>query len=296
MGITFQKEPQLEKPELIAAWPGIRNAGLIAVDTLRRTVHAEQFAEIEPWDFFYPHRVSITDGELKNLEFPSSKFYFRKINTKDLIFFIGEEQPGETRKDYEMANLVIDVALRFGCRKIYTAAAAVAPVHHTLRSRVWAVPNKKELIEEVKKHGNITLMSEIEGGSGQGNISGLNGLLLGVARGKGLDGVSLLGEIPVYVAQLPTPYPKASKSILEVLSGNLGLTIDLTELDGLAREVEDSIEKLYQKLPSEVQRRIEQLKQISYTREEKSRLITDEDKKRIMQEIDEFFRKGRKEH
>ncbi len=296
MGIMLHKEPQLERPELIAAWPGIGNVGLIVADTLREMVHAEQFAEIEPWDFFYPRSVTITDGQLKNLEFPNSKFYFKKIGAKELMFFIGEEQPGEVGRDYEMANLVLDVALRFGCKKVYTAAAAVAPIHHTFRPRVWAVPNRKELIDEVKGYGNTILMSELDGRSGQGNITGLNGLLLGVAKRRGLDGVCLLGEIPLYVAQLPMPYPKASKSILEVLASNLGLTIDLTRLDDLAREVEDSIVKLYQEFPPAVRQAIDQLKQVSYGEEEKAGLITDEDKQRIMQEIDEFFGKGDKGH
>jgi hypothetical protein len=295
MGIVFHKEPQLENVDLIAAWPGIGNVGLIAVDTLRGILQAEQFAEIEPWDFFYPHKVSIADGELKNLEFPSSRFYFKKMDTKDLIFFIGDEQPGGARRGYQIANLVLDVGLRFGCRKVYTAAAAVAPIHHTLRPKVWVVPNRRELIDEVKRYSNTILMGELEGRSGQGNITGLNGLLLGVARRRGLDGVCLLGEIPVYVAQLPTLYPKASRAILEVLTANLGLTIDLGKLDALTQEVDNSIENLYQKFPPEIRRMIDQLKQVSYPEEETPGLITDEDKKRMLQEIDEFFKKGDKE-
>ncbi len=295
MGIILHKEPELENAELIAAWPGIGNVGLIVVDTLKSMLQAEQFAELEPWDFFYPYKVSITDGELKNLEFPGSRFYFKKTSTRDLIFFIGEEQPVEARRSYEMASLVLEVASRFGCRKVYTAAAAVAPIHHTLRPRVWVVPNRKELIDEAKIHGNTILMSEVESRSGQGNITGLNGLLLGVARRRGLDGICLLGEIPVYVAQLPTLYPRASRSILEVLTANLGLTIDLSRLDDLSQEVDSRIENLYQKFPPEVQRMIDQLKQVSYPEEEKPGLITDEDKKRMLQEIDEFFKKGDRE-
>ena len=125
MGIRLYKEPELENPILIAGWPGIGNIGLIAIDTLREVIMAEEFGEIEPWDFFYPKKVLIRNGELKELEFPSNKFYFRKTEKKDLIFFIGEEQPTESRrayaegrKAYQMANLVLDVALKFGCRRV----------------------------------------------------------------------------------------------------------------------------------------------------------------------------------
>ena len=73
VGIKLFKEPELEKPELICGWPGIGNIGLVAIDTLKGALKAEEFGEIEPWDFFYPKKVLIRDGLLKNLEFPTNK-------------------------------------------------------------------------------------------------------------------------------------------------------------------------------------------------------------------------------
>ena len=123
MGIRLYKEPELDAPVLIACWPGIGNIGLIAVNTLREMLAAEEFGDIEPWDFFYPRKVLIRDGELEDLEFPGNKFYFKRTEKKDMIFFIGEEQPAEGSrvyasgtKAYQMANLVLDVALNLGCR------------------------------------------------------------------------------------------------------------------------------------------------------------------------------------
>ena len=296
MGIRFDKEPQLEEPILIAGWPGIGNVGLMAVDSLRGMVRAEQFAEIEPWDFFYPTAVSIRGGELKDLGFPANKFYFKRVNQKDLIFFVGEEQPGKAEENYEMANLVLDLAMRFGCNRVYTAAAAVTQVHHTMKPMVWAVPNSKKLIGEVERYDNVILMSVIEEKGRQGNITGLNGLLVGVARKRGLDGICLLGEIPLYVSQLPISYPKASKSILEVLASSLGIRIDLGRLDSLAENVELEIERIYQKLPPEIRERIDQLKYVSRVEHAEAERITEEDKKRIIQDIEEFFKRGGREH
>jgi len=51
MGIRLYDKPKLENPVLIAGWPGIGNIGITAVDTLREMVRAEEFGEIEPWDF-----------------------------------------------------------------------------------------------------------------------------------------------------------------------------------------------------------------------------------------------------
>jgi len=302
MGIRFYQKPELENPVMIASWPGIGNIGIIAVDTLRAAVMAEEFAEIEPWDFFYPSKVLISKGELKELEFPASKFYFKKTGDNDLIFFIGEEQPteggrayAEGKKAYRMANIVIDVAEEFGCQRIYTSGAAVAAVHHTLRPKVWAVPNTGSIIDELKGYKNTILMSDLEERSGQGNITGLNGLLLGVARRRGLDAVCIMGEIPVYLQGFPIPYPKASKSVLEVLTASLGLDIVMDGIDALAASSENEIERVYEMFPPDIKEQLDKLKQVTYTEPAEPEPITDDDKKRILDDIDKFFKKGPKE-
>lgn len=302
MGVIIYKEPKLENPVMVASWPGIGNIGIIAVDTLRNMLEAEELGEIEPWDFFYPKKALIRNGELKDLEFPSTKFYFKRTGEKDLLFFIGEEQPAdggrtyaEGRKAYQMANLVIDVAQRFGCQRVYTSGAAVAPIHHTTRPKVWAVPNNKGLIDEVKRYENTILMSEIEGRGGQGNITGLNGLLLGVARKRGIEAICLMGEIPVYLQGFPFPYPRASKSVLEVLTAALGIEINMDRIAAFIERSDKEIEQLYEKFPPEIKEQLDKLRYVSYARPTEPAPITEEDKKRILEDIDKFFKKEPKE-
>jgi len=298
MGIRLYKAPQLENPILIASWPGIGNIGIIAVDTLRGILGAEEFGEIEPWDFFYPKRASIKKGILEYLEFPSNKFYFKRTEGKDLVFFVGEEQPteggrmyAEGKKAYQMANLVLDVAEKLECRRVYTSGAAVALTHHTIKPRVWAVPNSESLIHEIKGYENTVLMSDIEGRSGRGNITGLNGLLLGVAGKRGFEAICLMGEIPVYLQGLPLSYPKASKSVLEVLSHDLKIEINLDKLDELAEKVEQRIEEFYQQIPSEVREQLDRLKHVTYAKPTEPGPITEEEEKRIMEDVEKFFKK-----
>jgi len=169
MGVKLYKEPELTNPTMFCGWPGIGNIGIIAIDTLRGALRAEQFGEIEPYEFFNPQKVVIEKGLLKDLDFPSNKFYYHRIKNQDLIFFIGQEQPsdGRTRyaegqKAYQMANLVLDVAEKFGCQRVYTSGAAVTQIHHTARPRVWAVPNNHTLIGEIKEYDNTILMSGID--------------------------------------------------------------------------------------------------------------------------------------
>ncbi len=295
MAIRLYKEPKLKKPVMFVGWPGIGNIGIIAVDSLRKQIQAEELGEIEPWDFFYPTKVVIKASLLEDLEFPNNKFYYKRVGSKDLMFFVGEEQPSgrgrvyaEGEKAYEMANLVLDVAERFGCQRIYTSGAAVAITHHTLKPRVWAVATSQDLVTEAKNYMNTISMSEIEGRGNQGNITGLNGLLIGVAKKRGLEGICLMGEIPDYLSRVPFPYPRASQSVLEVLAEILGVSIDLSVLDDMTTQMEGVIENVYNQFPPEIRERIEQRKQIIQA---KPGAITEEDEKWIKEHIDEFFKK-----
>lgn len=296
MAAILYKQPELENPDLIASWPGIGNIGLIAVDTLRGQVGAEGLGEIEPWDFFYPRKVIIRSGILQELEFPASRFFYKRLRKKDVLFFIGEEQPSdggrmyaEGRKAYQLANIVLDVAKKFGCRRIYTSGAAVSLTHHDLKPRVWAVTSSEDLNREVKSYENTVLMSEIEGRSDQGSITGLNGLLLGLAKQRGLEAICLMGEIPDYLSGAPFPYPRASKSVVEVLASILGEDVDLSVLNEMATRVDGIIQGIYGKLPTEITERIEQRK---LSIQPRSEAITEDDEKWLKEHIDELFKKG----
>lgn len=302
MAIRLYKKPDLKNSIMLCGWPGIGNIGMTAIESLRTASGAEEFGQIEPWDIFNPRKVVIEKGILDRLEFPSNKFYFQKLKDRDLVFFIGQEQPTEGRaryaegkKAYEMANLVLDVAQKLDCKRIYTSGAAVTQIHHTARPRVWAVPNDKSLIDEIKQHENTVLMSGTEGGGSQGIISGLNGLMLGVAKSRGIEAICLMGEIPYYLQGLPWPYPKASKSVLEVLAEILGIKMDFRQVNRLAKRTEENIEKLLESLyradaiPPQLREEIEKLK---HARPAVPGPITEEEQKRIMEHLDELFREG----
>ncbi|MBI4284945.1 MAG: PAC2 family protein [Chloroflexi bacterium] len=297
MGTIFYKEPKLESPDMIASWPGIGNIGVVAIDTLRGQLRAEALGEIEPWDFFYPKKVIIKSGLLVDLQFPASRFFFKKAPGKEVVFFVGEEQPSdgsgmyaEGKKAFQMANAVLDVAEKMGCRRIYTSGAAVALTHHAMRPRVWVVASDRTLLGELKSCPNTVLMSEVEGrGGGGGSITGLNGLLLGLAKKRGFQAVCLMGEIPDYLSGAPFPYPRASRSILEVLTRLLGVTIDYQLLDDMTVQVDEIIEGIYEKLPAELKEKVEQRKVMV---QPWAAQITEEDEKWLKEHIDELFQKG----
>jgi proteasome assembly chaperone (PAC2) family protein len=274
MGVKLYREPELEKPMMFVGWPGIGNIGIMAVDTLRSILKAEEFGEIESWDFFYPRKVSIRDGLLEDLEFPSNKFYYRRLGEKDVIFFLGEEQTTEGgrmyasgEKAYQMANLVLDVGIKFGCQRVYTSGACVSLTHHQIKPRVCAVISSENLKEEIKKYPNTILMSELGGrGEGEGTITGLNGLLLALAKKRDLESICLMGEIPDWLSGAFLPYPKASKSVLEVFCEILGISIDLGLQDKIEGQVEEIIESFYAKFPPEMKEEYDQRKFVAQTK------------------------------
>jgi len=298
VGIRLFNEPKLHQPDMVVGWPGIGNIGVITVDTLRQETGAEPLGDIEPWDFFYPNKVVIRGGVLEKLEFPSNKFYYKRLEDRDLLLFIGEEQPSERGrmyaeggKAYEMANLVLDVAEKFGCRRVYTSGAAVALTHHEMRPRVWAVATDDRLLAEAKGYINTVLMSEAEGRGDFGNITGLNGLLTGVARKRGFEAICLMGEIPDYLSRVPFPYPRASQAVLEVLGSALGVPIDPKALDSMITQIEGVISNVFRQFPQEVREKIDQRKRDVQTR---PGIITDEEERWLKEHIDDLFQRGEK--
>jgi hypothetical protein len=72
-------------------------------------------------------------------------------------------------------------------------------------------------------------------------IAGLNGLLLGVAKERGIDGICLLGEVPMYATKIQNPM--AALAIIKVLTKMLDIEIDIAELTQLAGEMEERLKQ-----------------------------------------------------
>ena len=294
----------MKSPVLLASWPGIGNIGLIAIEYIRQQFPAALIAEIDPRDFYYPGSISVRNGLLETITFPTCHFYACRQNGRDFILFLSEEQPHEGSKRYaegtrayDMANLVLDVAEKYGCERIYTSGAAIALNHHSMKPRVWAVPNNAALLDEIRTHRDIMLMSGVHGRDGQVVISGLNGLLTGVAQERGMDALCILGEIPIYLQGMPLPYPKASRSVLEALSRLTGLTVDYSRLDAWSMKIEKRINELLEEISESlpmplrdgVRGGLEKLKKATPRAK-----LTEEDARKAIEEIEKYFRKGGK--
>ena len=226
--------PRLKSPVLLASWPGIGNVSIIAATYLLRKLDFKDLGEIEPSAFFDAIGIVARDNVVEEPQFPQSQFYYWKNRPggSDIILFIGEDQP--LTKGYELANCVLDVAERFKAGRVYTCAAAISRIHHTEQPRVWGVVTRPEMSTELESY-DLAQRGNLQ-------ISGLNGLLLGVAKERDIEGVCLLGEVPMYATRIQNPV--AAVAVLETLTKMLDIKIDLTELAAAARETSERIKQM----------------------------------------------------
>ncbi len=232
--VKFRARPKLNSPTMLAAWPGIANVSIIVATYLKKKLDFKELGEIEASYFFDPIGVMVKDSVVEAPQFPQSKFYYckNKGGRSDTILFIGEDQP--VSKNYELANCVLDVAQRFQVKRIHTCAAALTRIHHSEPPRVWGVATGRHAARDLRKYVLVQW--------GNLQIAGLNGLLLGVAKERDIEGICLLGEVPMYATRIQNPM--AALAIIKVLTKMLDVEIDTTELAQLADETREKMRQV----------------------------------------------------
>ena len=232
--VKLRAQPRLNSPNMLTAWPGVGNVAVIVATYLQRKLDFKELGEIEASHFFDPIGVLVKDNVVEAPQFPQSKFYYwkNKGGGSDIVLFQGEDQP--TAKEYELANCVLDVGLRFQVKRVYTCAAAMTRIHHTEPPGVLGVATSRLAARDLKKYG---LMQ-----AGNLQIAGLNGLLLGVAKERDIEGICLLGEVPIYATRVQNPM--AALAVLKVLTRMLGIEIDFDELAQLAVETGEKMKQV----------------------------------------------------
>jgi len=233
--VKIYKRPRLKNPILIVAWPGMGDVAFKSAFYLIEQLKAVEFAQIMPGEFFYLTGSIIDKGILSVPQMPYSKFYFWKNKTgkNDLIIFLSNAQP-DLAKAQSYCEKILKAIKTFNVKTVIGFAAMPQGVEHTTRPKVWFSSTSEELNSNLKKF-DISVLSG-------GQISGMNGLFLGVAKKHGLDGFCLLGEIPLYTIQIENP--RASQAVLEAAGKILNIKIDFTSMMVQAQAIEEEINKL----------------------------------------------------
>lgn len=222
-------------PIMFAAWPGMGNVALMAMDYLRRTVDARLFAELDMEPFYVPEEVVVNEGIASFPELPRS--FFHEQHEPNLVFFESTIQT-EGQDAMTIAETVLEVAKKLKAPRIYTAAALPIAMSYKAESEIYVAANKKYFLRELESFGIKPL--------NEGFISGLSGLLLGIAASQGIEAACVLATIPSYAAGIA--YPKGSLSIVKGLARINDLDIDTDELQKAVEESEDTFSEIEDRL------------------------------------------------
>jgi proteasome assembly chaperone (PAC2) family protein len=228
------EKPQLNHPWLVAVWPGMGNVALNAGIYLLAKLDMQVLAELEAGDLFDVEHVEVKGGTIQAVRRPRNRFFLwtDPARKHDLVVFVGEAQPPIGK--YSFCRQLISYAQDLGVERVFTFAAMATQMHPEHRSRVFSAVTNGESLRELKRFELESLED--------GQIGGLNGVLLGAAAESDLRGVCLLGEMPHLFHQLP--FPKASLAILEVFTTITGIDLDFNELAEQARVMDQRLGKL----------------------------------------------------
>lgn len=224
---TIISVPKARSPVLVCGMPGSGYVGKLGADHLIDVFKAKE-AAVYDCDSFPPQVNVKEDGTVEPLR---AQLFFAPLGkTHDLLVFTADAQPTTSEGEYELSDAVVSFAKRCGVKTVYTLAAYITGSFSNA-PRVFGAGTSKTILDAISSKG-VTLMKE-------GGISGMNGLLIGMASLRGIEGACLLGETSGYVVDAA-----ASKSVLDVLSKIIGVPIDTAKLKEKAEETKKVISQL----------------------------------------------------
>jgi proteasome assembly chaperone (PAC2) family protein len=268
--IKIYKEPELRQSSLVLGWSeDMGDLGWKVTDYLNRKLKGQEFAEIEPEDFFSLSGVAI-EGNLAR--FPESKFY--ACQEHELVVFQSGSPGAEW---YKFLNSVLDVAEhRCRVKELYILGAMVSFSAHTAPRQLLAVVNSAEMKEVL---GQYDLARDMDYQTPPGERPTLNSFLLWVAKGRNIPGVSLWVPVPFYLAEMEDT--QAQKKVLSFLNERLALEIDFSDLDQEIREQNEQLTRARSRFP-QIDDYINRL--------ESNLMLSEEENGELIKKIEDFLR------
>jgi uncharacterized protein (TIGR00162 family) len=173
--------PKLDSPILVEGLPGFGNVGKITARLLIQSSKAKLFAEY--YSPFFPDYVNINSDGICHP--PRYKFYASPSKEKlSIVVLTGDSQPPleNAIAHYEICEEILDFVQKLGINFLVTVGGV--PVSSEKKD-VYVAATSNQLAAEIMEKGGIIYR--------KGRIMGATGLLLGLAKERGLDGICLLG-------------------------------------------------------------------------------------------------------
>ncbi len=221
-----ENAPRLRKPWFVAVWPGMGNVAISAGYYLMSKLRMHQIAEFSPEEIFDLESIEIREGLVRLDQRPRSRIFawIDPQGRRDIVVFIGEAQPDSGKAKF--CKRLIDYARAIGVERVFTFAALATETTAVDRSRVFGVAAELEGLAELKAH-EVTILED-------GHVTGLNGVLLGVAAQNGFRATGLLGEISHLLMAVASP--AATLETLRVFTRLAHIDLDFSELERYAEE------------------------------------------------------------
>jgi uncharacterized protein (TIGR00162 family) len=217
-------------PYLVCGFPGSGYVGKLAVDHIIQELGAKHLADI--YSSSFPPQVMIrTDG---TADLMKNSIFFWESSGTSMLLLTGDSQPSNPDSEYALAEQILDFAGQLGAKEVFTLAAYITGVFVD-RPRVFGTATDADIISAFAGRG-ISAMDS-------GSITGMNGLVVGIAKLRGMRGTCLLGETSGYVVDA-----KASKAVLESLLSIIGVSVDMANLEKRAKDTEMLIQTIEQQM------------------------------------------------
>ncbi len=226
----IEERPIIYNGVLIEGLPGIGNVGKMVVEYLIEKLKAKKFAEL--YSSHFPYHVFINEDSTVDL--PRNEFYYHKCGKHDLVFLTGDFQSMTAQGHYEIADAELEFAKKMNVNRLITLGGfGVEGVPK--KPRVMGAGTSRKIIEEFKDHGIV-----FEDGERVGMVVGASGVLLGLGKLKGIEGICLMGET---LARPMFTDARAAKAVLEILTEKFRLDIDMEDMTQKAKELDKAIAK-----------------------------------------------------
>lgn len=172
--------PELKDPIFVEGLPGFGNVGKIAARFLIEFTSAKPFAEL--------YSPTLPDYVIANKNGvcrpPRYEFYASTTQKHHLIILTGDAQPSleDVVAHYELCDEILQFVEKYECKLVVTMGGVPTPQP---TKEVYAAATSEKLAVETMEKGAILY--------GKGRIVGATGLILGLAKNHGMNGICLLG-------------------------------------------------------------------------------------------------------
>jgi uncharacterized protein len=215
MNINKIQDFKLKDIILISSLPDMGKVGGLVTQHLTKKLETKKAAEIiltdKPW-------VNLKDALI---ELPHDTYTISVNEKYSVVIFTGENQPQEPGIVFEIANTVLDAVGQMGNIKMVISAGGYLPSDNGKGTTVFGVGTDKKAIATLNSYKLKPLSSEVK------SITWFNGVILGIAKKRNIEGIGLFGEIQ----NAESPQYKAAINIIKVIEKILKTKIDTKELD-----------------------------------------------------------------